>query len=120
MTIHATPMDLTASHLIPALECRSCTKTFSQHNALSYHQRTCLSTRNELSTALEKAKNGWTNRRAAKRRKLEHVDSNAGEMRVAGNATTAIVVPANWRGDAATFPQTGESSVSLKIFRAKV
>ena len=85
-------MDLTPNDLTPTLECRSCRKTFSQQNALSYHQRTCLSTHNELRSALEKAKNGWADKRAAKRRKLERVDSNAVETGVAGSAdmTTAV------------------------------
>ena len=82
-------MDLTANDLTSPLECRSCGKAFSQQNALSYHQRTCLSTQNELRSALEKAKNGWADKREAKRRKLERVDLNAAETGVAGNADTA-------------------------------
>ena len=113
------PMDLSTNNLTPALECRSCSKTFSQQNALSYHQRTCLSTINELRSALEKTKNGWANKRAAKRRKLEHVDSNAVEMGVAGNAAMATLVPADRRRDAVTYPQTGELTVRLTIFPAK-
>ena len=113
-------MDLTENDLTPALECRSCRKTFSQQNALSYHQRTCLRTHNELRSALEKAKNGWANKRAAKRRKLEHVDSNAVDMGAAGNTATASTMPANWRRDADTFSQTGGPSVSLKTFPTKV
>lgn len=48
-----------------------CGRSFSQHGALHYHQRSCAKTKKRLVGALAKAKEAWSSR---KKRRVENVN----------------------------------------------